>query len=288
MDTEILESTNLNSTSLNENECINNSIKIKRKRKKKNEKIQKFKYPDCQKGYQDYRSLLCHKKNKHNYYKEKSKKTKTNKKLSKCKNFFSKEKRKCQNDKNKIDLNFIKEKLLNIFKDYNYQLFFDYIDIKNYPFYELIINKWDKENLDLGKECLNEDNNVIKLPNKIKMTNLDDIFIEYLKDTSTKTNINYFSFIIKFVVIFREGINYLKKDLIKKEFKNDKNVYYSQLFNAESIPEFCNDFFNNFLIKYNYFYLDKKNLIEIVFHFCYWLYKRRYTQYFIETFDMKE
>ena len=287
MDTEYtFESTNLNSTSAKEN--TNNYIRIKRKRNKKNEIIRKRKCPDCPKSYQDYRSLLKHRKDKHNYFKKNSKKKDNGLNKFKYKTFFTKEKGKYQNDKNNIDLNFIKEKLEDIFKDYNYQLFFDFIDIRDYSFYELIINNWDKEIPDLEKECLNGDNSVINNPNKVKMTNLDGIFFKYLKEASTKTNINYFYFIIKFVVIFREGINFLKKDFVKEEFKKDKKIHYSQIFNAKSIPETCNDFFNKFLINYNYFYLDKEELIEITKHFCHWLFLNHYSQYDIETIIIED
>ena len=58
------------------------------------------------------------------------------------------------------------------------------------------------------------------------------------------------------------------------------------------LPNFCNDFYNDFLSNYNYFDLfekenenenenKNKTIIEAIQHFCYWLYKNKYTLYLV-------
>ena len=124
----------------------------------------------------------------------------------------------------------------------------------------------------------NDKNNVkrdINLSSNAKMTILDGVFIIYLKEISKITNIDYFSFIIKFIVILREYINKSKESLVSKDIEGQPKAYYSQIYNAEIVPEICNNFFNS--LPNNNYNLDKNELIEIVQHFCYWLYDNHYS-----------
>ena len=275
----------------------NSEAKNKRKRRKKNEIIHRlYKCSECEKSYLSSQALLIHKKHKHIYLnfekRSKGRPSKLNHKVEdeerlykkKYQFFFKEDKRKYKNEKNtsnknkNISSSLIKEELEIIFNSSKYQLLFGKEEISNNSFYKIITCNWDKENPELDKESLSEIESINVSSNKVKMTNLDGIFFIYLKEVSEKTNITYFSFIIKFIVIFREYINKLKNDLVKKEIQNGKKIYYSQIYNAESIPKICNDIFKN-LEENNFFDLDKYELIEIAQHFCYWLYINHYSEF---------
>ena len=90
---------------------------------------------------------------------------------------------------------------------------------------------------------------------------------------------------INFIVLFREYINILRNNLIKQEHQEDKKQVYSQIYNAETLPEICNDFFVEFMEHYSYFGLNKFDLIELIQHFCYWLYSKQYTQSHLTLLD---
>jgi len=99
----------------------------------------------------------------------------------------------------------------------------------------LVINNWNKNNYKFPSKCLSDNTNDREsdpFHNKYNSPPLDPIFFMYLKEFSTKTNNNYFWFINKFIVLFREYINSLKKQNVKEEFKTEKQTEYSQLFSA--------------------------------------------------------
>ena len=298
--TSLIENEKSNSTINNENQetnqanniiNINNDNSKKNRNKKnnlKNEKI--FICLECEKKYLSLAGLINHRKAKHNYEEtsEKRKRGRPPKSKNKNKeiiyrkntynNFFKKEKRKKKNDNLEnfmINSNKIKQILRNIFDEYKYILKVD--EAENYSFFKFISNNWEKEESDLSKECL-RDNNIkrdINLSSNAKMTILDGVFIIYLKEISKITNIDYFSFIIKFIVILREFINKSKESLVSKDIEGQPKAYYSQVYNAEIVPEICNNFFNS--LPNNNYNLDKNELIEIVQHFCYWLYDNHYS-----------
>ena len=104
----------------------------------------------------------------------------------------------------------------------------------------------------------------------------DDIICNYLNYIEPLSNEKYFIFATKFVILFRECVNVNQN----KEGKyNEKE--YSSVENAEIFPEQCNEFFSNFLEKYQFFDFndeDKGELIEIKQHFCFWLFINCHTK----------
>ena len=113
--------------------------------------------------------------------------------------------------------------------------------------------------------------------------NCDEIFYEYLKECRDKTNKKYFSFLLKFIIIFREC--YYINQTVHLNEDEKKNII--EHFSIEDLPYFCNDFFSEFLLKNNYFDLienekekeSKIEFIEAIQHFCYWLAQKKYTPY---------
>ena len=104
----------------------------------------------------------------------------------------------------------------------------------------------------------------------------DDIICTYLNYIAPFTNEKYFIFVTKFIILFRECVNVIQS---KDSKYSDKE--YTSIENAEIFPEQCNEFFSNFLEKYQFFDFndeDKTELIEIIQHFCYWLFINSYTK----------
>jgi hypothetical protein len=167
----------------------------------------------------------------------------------KYKTFFEPENRRKYGRATSLDsLLTIFEKTFTMFQDKLFQT----PTVKEHPFYQLFSSKF-------------------KLQSNPPLTDLDNVFIQYLQDVKDKTNSEYYTFIFQFLIIFREFINKIKKDEITEG--ND----YTQINNAELIPDFCNDFVIDFMEPEDYFNLDATELIEILQHLCYWLYEHSYT-----------
>lgn len=101
-----------------------------------------------------------------------------------------------------------------------------------------------------------------------KSSIIDDIFAEYILENYPQSNREYFQFLVKFVTLFRECINKLK---------NENNIEFSQANTAEQVPDFCNEFITDFMENNDYFGLDTNELIDIIQHFCNWLYENKFT-----------
>jgi hypothetical protein len=284
----------------NQNASNNHIINIgggekKRHRRGKNEINERnFRCPDCGKCYLSGPALTTHRKTKHGYGnsgerrnrgrppKKDGIESQQNNQEYKFKNFFNDEKRKPmsldqpENDKI-ITIEIIKEFLEKIFKQCKNEIFKDFDTVEKYSFYKLILENWDVENPFPSPECLSAIS-IGETSNKIQSYSLDELFFLYLKKFSKSTNKEYFWFMIKYVVLFRECINSLRESIVTKEVQSENKKLYTEIYNAETVPEMCNDFFVDFMERFNFFGLNKDELIELVQHFCYWLYSNHYTQ----------
>lgn len=112
-----------------------------------------------------------------------------------------------------------------------------------------------------------------------RQNNCDTAFLGYVKEFYTQTNYDYFHFLLKFVVMFRQCINKLKRANNGEALDNslDPKNYFTQLNNAEGVPDMCNDFVTEFMEPKDYFGMDTMELIEIIQHFCHWLFLKNYT-----------
>jgi hypothetical protein len=278
---------------------LNNMEKIKRHRRGKNEiSDRNYSCPDCDKCYLSGPALTTHRKTKHGYGNNGEKRSRgrprkdclnecvVNNPQNKFLYFFNEEHRKSLDDK-VIDVDIIKNDLRIIFKQLQKELFNEIDDVEKYPFYQLIVDNWEKEEPNLVTECFNAINKLDEPLNKIQSYNLDGIFFFYLKEFYKNASIEYFWFMIKFIVLFRECINKLRANLVKKEEQSETNKLYSQIYNSEYVPEICNDFVLDFMEPFDYFGLNKDELIEIIMHFCYWLYSKQYTQLHLSLINNK-
>ncbi len=98
---------------------------------------------------------------------------------------------------------------------------------------------------------------------------IDEIFSKYLEEVYKDCNKEYFEFITKFVILFRECINKHKDEINGEE--------YCAKYNADNVPDMCNEFITDFMEGYDYFGLDTMELIEIIQHLCNWLYENKFT-----------
>jgi hypothetical protein len=106
----------------------------------------------------------------------------------------------------------------------------------------------------------------------------DEVFYEYLYNFKDKTNKKYLSLLIKFVLLFRECFDLHKN----KEIKEEEKKAVTGTITPESLPDLCNEFYGEFMEPNNFFGIedqDEKNeIIEIIQHFCIWLFKNEYTK----------
>ena len=277
----------------------NNGEGAKRHRRRKDEITERtFQCPDCDKCYLSGPALTTHRKAKHGYeYNNNEKRMRGRPKSedihqnptliaqNKYISFFKNETRRppsldqTMNEKT-ISMEIIKSNLSDIFRQCQNQLFTKYENVEKYPLYQLILENWDKDKPNIEQECFFDDNQQSNngYLKKIKSPCVDGLCYLYLREFSKKTNKDYFWFIIKFVVLFRECINQKKNNFVRKEVMTDNKKEYSQIYNAEAIPEMCNDFYIEFMEPHEFFGLNQNELIELIQHFCYWLYSNQYTQ----------
>jgi hypothetical protein len=291
----------INSQNNNNN---NNTEKGKRHRRGKNEISERnYRCPDCNKCYLSGPALTTHRKTKHGYGNDGEKRNRgrpprkdgqndngqTNP-LNKFNYFFLDDKRRpssLDEDLNNktINIDVIKEFMGKIFNQCKKELFQKIVNVEEYSFYKLFVENWNKENDLPIKECLSAISKQNEPSLKVNSYNLDELFFSYLKEFSGKTNKDYFWFMMKFIVLFRECINTLRESNVKQEDQSENNKLYTQIYNAETVPEICNDFFVEFMEPYQFFGLNKEELIELIQHFCYWLYSKQYTQSHLTLLD---
>ena len=137
----------------------------------------------------------------------------------------------------------------------------------------------------LGKFILSKHDRNIKNNNENEVS--DIVFMHYLNKMSLYVNPNYFIKLIVFVTLFREFINISNR---KDSNYDNENNYYIQFINykiepeyttyksAEEIPNFSNDFINNFLeCDNNLFNFNKIESIDLTQNLCYWMYDNNFT-----------
>lgn len=229
----------------------------RKKRRSKNDLDGRtFKCKHCEKTYLSEIALNNHVKNKHSHLVEivsrgRGRPRKTSQAPENLQNpppndekfkiFFENMLRQPVEDKTIDVVKASNENFNNIYTKYKEKLFADLEDPEKYP----LIN------------C--------KEPNQEEAT-IDYAFWKYIEFCSEKTNRDYFDFLFKFVVLFRE---YLNQSNERKEYTIENN--------AEAVPDCCNDFVSEFMESNDYFGLDINELIEVIQHCCYWLWENHHT-----------
>ena len=118
-------------------------------------------------------------------------------------------------------------------------------------------------------------NDIVNKPKNEKTC--DEVFYEYLYNFKNKTNQKFLSLLTKFVLLFRECYDLSKT----KDSKDEPKKAVTDTIPPEGLPDLCNEFYGEFMEPNNFFGFeenDKNEIIEIIQHFCIWLFKNEYTK----------
>lgn len=247
-----------------------------------------FKCAICLKTYLSSSALKNHKRTKHNNGKDADKKGRGRPKKNDLekdyitimkekfnKFFYDSEGKEIKNDL--INLSFVKTVFNNLYIKYKKEIFNKIDNIEKYIFYILVIDNFEKENPSLEKKSYFSMINCIKADSILDKPSIDEVLFLYIKFIYNKISNDYFSFVLKNLIIFREYINKVKSESINKNFINENKKEYTQIYDSEIIPDLLNDFLMEFMESYNYFNFDKEEVIKLIEYFCFWLYLEGYT-----------
>ena len=262
-------------------EALNNekTPNLTRRKSKNEEEGRTYLCELCQKGYLSYPALYTHKKLKHENSNNQGrgrgrpKKDQNEDIIEKNRynpiniTFFAKEGRTGKTSSKDID-NCIKSAFLSLYSS-EYSNRNNSRNMKNYKSLEehSFLDKFRKDNHDIYK-------NVIDIHEVI-----DKVFINYLNKMSEFCNPIYFTELIKFVTLFREYLNIINK--------KENNFEYTEIKDAENVPNYCNKFINKFLYPNGNdtdFSFLKDDSIDLIQNICYWLYYNNFTSYKIIIF----
>lgn len=245
-----------------------------------------FQCPECSRKYLSSAALKNHRRMKHNYGKETEKKGRGRPKkeffeeeyINQMENKYNKflEEKKKKN-KSKVNFGIIKGVFEEMFNNYKNDLFGSKENIEKNTFFNLFKENWEKENPNLDIQSYSSMINCTPSVAIVHKPPIDCIFFQYLKYVSNIINEDYFVFILKFIIIFRQYINKEKNRSINNEYISENKKEYTQLYDSSVIPDFFNDFLVDFMENRNYFLLDKDSTIELIEYFCFWLFKEGYT-----------
>lgn len=250
---------------------IQNSIRVKRSRRSRHEMAGRTFVCECGKSYLSQPALTNHIKNKHSeILKGQPKRSKGRPRKypqkedfehSKYNNFFSLNER-GPKDGNSFDiLPLVQEVFSFIYESPKAdKLFSKPKSLNDIPILLNLVSR-----------------NYTTASNSQNKKTCDDVFTEYLISFMNKVNRNYFSFMIKFVLLFRECYDVSEN---KDKNENEKKTITNTL-SPEGLPEICNEFYSEFMEKNEFFGIneDEKNeIVQIIQHFCLWLFKNGYTK----------
>jgi hypothetical protein len=106
-----------------------------------------------------------------------------------------------------------------------------------------------------------------------KMTDL--VLIEYLNQHSNYCKPEYYTKLIEFVTLFREHVNIFNKNKVK-----EPNKKYTEINNAEDVPDTSNEFITEFLdpeSNQEDFGFSKEESINLTQNLCHWMYEKNFT-----------
>ena len=98
----------------------------------------------------------------------------------------------------------------------------------------------------------------------------DDVFFEYLVKVSKMCKDEYFYKILKFILLFRECLNYINRE-------KTGNSEYADISNPEDAPEISNEFVTEFMEDENQFNYNKEEVIDLTQNLCQYMYDNNFT-----------
>ncbi len=171
--------------------------------------------------------------------------------INKFKFFFQKENRIKKSDTPYDILEACKTSLADLYENFKSKIFLNFANVESHPFLKEIERQQNDEEAKELKTC-------------------DQIFARYIKEFHIQTQREYFEFVTKFVTLFRECINNYRKS-------EDNLEEFTTRDGADTVPDLCNEFITEFMDANDNFNLDSNEIIELIQHFCYWLYENKYT-----------
>lgn len=137
----------------------------------------------------------------------------------------------------------------------------NYVSIGDYPLFSKIHDCYNSIfNIDENSKC-------------------DEIFAYYLFKVGKCTNEDFFQVVLKFVLLYRECLNYCYKDTVSNKYSLTPNhPEYSEVFTAEDAPDISNEFILDFLqTEAIILEFSKEDSIDLTQNLCQWLYDNNYT-----------
>ena len=276
------EEENLNEETSNnkENDLENKkSPKASKRRSKTEIEGRTFECKLCNKRYLSYPALYTHCKQKHNTNNSSGRgrgrpkkeglelETEKNKFNPVNHTYFSKEERTGKTEPTEIN-NCVDEAFSEIYSESHksrneLRAMKSYNSVDQHPF----LNKFKNDIHDINKNMLNEH----------EIT--DKVLIYYLNKMSQFCNPTYFTKLIKFVTLFREHVNNFNIEKVD-EIENGIRKEYTEINNAEDVPDSSNEFITDFLepdTKNEDFGFSKEESIELTQNLCYWMYDNNFT-----------
>jgi len=262
----------------------------KRKRRSKNDQNGRRFTCECGKSYLSQPALTNHKKTKHENSHCSTKRGRGRPRKNPClssnnkdnneakmESFFSVKRREIRDNEKYKAVDCIQMIFQDVYVDRKAQLENKLEKKEDSAFFRLLMNH-DNNNGNKDKEHKDT---------KDKNKSSDIIFMEYLDYLTTVANKEFFVFAFKFIVLFRECINKYKnvelinrKCILNEEIPDDVTDY-TQQYNADQVPDLCNEFITDFMENADFFGLNSEEerieLIEVIQHFCHWLFKKSYT-----------
>jgi len=263
-----------------ENDYSDSKNHDKRKRRSKNDQNGRKFQCECGKSYLSQPALTNHKKTKHENSHCSTKRGRGRPRKNPClssnnkdnneakmENFFQDERRRIRESERYKTSDFLQVIFQDVFIEHRSQLDNKFDKKEDNFFFRLLMSNNDEHN-NKKKSC-------------------DHVFAEYLDYLSTVSNKEFFVFAFKFIVLFRECINKYKnvelvnRKCILNEDIPDDITDYTQQYNADQVPDLCNEFITDFMENADFFGLnseeERNELIEVIQHFCHWLFKKSYT-----------
>lgn len=155
-----------------------------------------------------------------------------------------------------------------------------------YPLYKMMVPFINVRTLQDSEESLievkysdNPQHPSTASESKFNCYTIDECFVQYLCYVTDYTNVDYFNFIILFIILFREYLNSFISVSNQKLITNTKIDYTSDRnTSAQELPSHFELFMADFLEPNNYYEIyDPEEILQIIQHFCYWLYDRGFT-----------
>ena len=140
----------------------------------------------------------------------------------------------------------------------------NYNSVDEHPF----LSRFKKDSHDINQNINNEEE-----------IYTDIVLINYLNKMSQFCNPQYFIRLIKFITLFREHVNQINKSKVEEKI-NGIEKEYTEIFNAEDVPDSSNEFITEFLDptgRNEDFGYSKEECIDLTQNLCFWMYDNNFT-----------